>query len=120
MSEHIDNVVLEDEYLAAASELRIISAEKKALAEREAVLKQIIEKVLTVGERGVAPDGTELIAIRKGAARFKPELATANLPADVVASISVTVPDAKKAKTILSPALYDQCVEYTKPSVVAL
>ena len=41
-------------------------------------------------------------------------------PAEVLASIQVFVPDGKKAKTILAPALYDLCVEYTKSSVVAL
>lgn len=115
-----DSVVLEDDYLAAASELREIAAEKKRLAEREEQLKQIIEKVLTVGEKGVAPDGTPLVAIRAGSRRFSAERAAANLPAEVLASIQVFVPDGKKAKTILAPALYDLCVEYTKSSVVAL
>lgn len=118
--EHIDNVLLEDEYLAAAIELRQVSAEKKKLADREAELKAIIEKALTVGERGVAPDGTALVAIRAGARKFSAERAIANLPAEVLASIQVFTPDGKKAKTILAPALYDLCVEYNRDSVVAL
>lgn len=120
MSTHTDTVILDDEYLAAARELVEIAAEEKALAERKIEAKRIIEKVLTVGDRGVSPDGELLVAVRAGAARFKPELAEANLPADLVASISVTVPDGKRAKAILSPVLYDRCVEYNKPSVVAL
>lgn len=119
-TEHIDNVLLEDDYLAAATELRQIAAKKKQLLEREAELKDIIEKVLTVGERGIAPDGTALVAIKAGARKFSAERAMANLPAEVLASIQVFTPDAKKAKTILAPALYDLCVEYNRASVVAL
>lgn len=118
--EHVDNVLLEDDYLAAATELRQIAAEKKRLLDREAELKTIIEKVLTVGERGVAPDGTALVAIKAGAKRFSAERAMENLPAEILASIQVFTPDGKKAKTILAPALYDLCVEYNRPSVVAL
>lgn len=120
MTEHVDTVVLEDEYLAAASELRNIAAEKKHLAEREAECKRVIEKVLSVGDRGVAPDGEEYVVIRKGAARFKPELATANLPAELLQAILVLAPDGKRAKSILAPALYELCTEETKPSVVVL
>lgn len=120
MSDPHDNVLLEDEYLDAAKELRDIAAEKKRLADREAELKAIMEKVLTVGERGVAPDGTPLVAIKAGAKRFSADLAEANLPPDVLASIQVTVADGKRAKAILAPALYDLCVDYNKSSVVAL
>ena len=120
MSQPHDNVLLEDEYLEAAQELREIAAEKKRLAEREAHVKQILEKILNVGEKGVAPDGTPLVAIRAGAAKFSPQLAAQALPADLLASIQVTTADAKKAKAILAPALYDLCVEYNKSSVTAL
>lgn len=120
MAEHVDTVVLEDEYLAAASELRIIAAEKKHLAEREAECKRVLERILSVGDRGVAPDGEEYVVIRKGAARFKAELAEANLPAEVLKSILVLAPDGKRAKSILAPALYELCTEETKPSVVTL
>ena len=120
MTEYVDTVVLEDEFLAAASELRIIAAEKKHLTEREAECKRIIEKILSVGDRGISPDGEEMVAIRKGAARFKPELAMANLPNEVLQSILVLAPDAKRAKAILAPALYAMCTEENKPSVVAL
>lgn len=115
-----DNVLLEDEYLAAASELRQIAETKKQLTAREDQLKEILEKVLTVGEKGVASDGTPLVAIRAGAKRFSAEKAAANLPPEVLASIQVITVDSKKAKAVLAPALYDLCVDYTKPSVVAL
>lgn len=115
-----DNVLLEDDYLEAAQELRQIAAEKKRLADREAELKQILEKVLTVGEKGISPDGTPLVAIRAGAAKFSAQRAAENLPAELLEAITVSVPDGKKAKTILAPALYELCVDYNKSSVVAL
>lgn len=115
-----DNVLLEDDYLEAAHELRQIAVEKKRLADREEQLKQIIEKVLTVGEKGIAPDGTPLVAIRAGSKRFSADKAAANLPPEVLASIQIIVADGKRAKSVLAPALYDLCVEYTKSSVVAL
>ena len=120
MTEYVDTVVLEDEFLAAASELRNIAAEKKALAEREDYCKRVIEKILSVGDRGVSPDGEEMVVVRKGAARFKAELAEANLPPEVLQSILVLAPDGKRAKAILAPALYEMCTEENKPSVVAL
>lgn len=115
-----DNVLLEDEYLAAASELRQIAETKKHLAAREAQLKEIIEKALTVGEKGIAPDGTPLVAVRAGAAKFSPQRAAENLPAELLEAITIKVADGKRAKAILAPALYDLCVEYNKSSVVAL
>lgn len=120
MSEHADTVLLEDEYLAAAIELQSITAQEKLLASRKDECKRILEKLLSVGDRGVTADGTALVAVRAGAARFKPELATANLPASILASLEVITVDAKRAKTILAPALYELCVEYNKPSTVAL
>lgn len=115
-----DNVLLEDDYLAAAIELREIAEAKKRLAQREDHLKSIIEKVLTVGERGVDADGVPYVTIRAGSKRFSAEKAAANLPPEVLASIQIIVADGKKAKSVLAPALYDLCVEYTKSSVVAL
>jgi hypothetical protein len=32
----------------------------------------------------------------------------------------VTTVDAKRAKAVLAPALYELCLDYNKPSVVAL
>lgn len=118
MTEHTDTVVLTDEYLDAARELVEIATIEKQLAERKAAAKQIVEKALAVGERGVSPDGEPLVVVRAGASRFDPDKAAANLPANLLESITVTVPDAKRAKQVLAPALYDLCVTYNKPSVV--
>ena len=67
MTEH---VLLQGEYLDAATELRAIALERKDLATREAECKRIIEKHLAVGDRGVTPDGEEIITVRAGARRF--------------------------------------------------
>jgi hypothetical protein len=120
MTDNTPTVVLQDEYLDAARELVAIAAEEKALAERKARAKQIIEKALAEGERGISPDGEPLVTVRTGSARFDPDAAARNLPTELLQSISVTVPDGKRAKAILSPALYDLCVTRNKPSVVAL
>jgi len=120
MSEHTDTVLLEDEFLAAAIELQSITAQEKLLTERKDNCKRILEKLLSVGERGVSADGTALVTIQAGASRFKPELAAKNLPASILKSLKVTSIDAKLAKSILAPALYDLCVDYNKASVRAL
>jgi hypothetical protein len=121
MSEHTDTVVLQDEYLEAARELVAIAAEEKALAERKARARQIVEKALAVGERGVSPDGEPLVGVRAGAARFDAEKASQALAGTALwESILVTVPDGKRAKAVLAPALYEACCTYNKPSVVAL
>ena len=120
MSEYTDTVVLEDEYLAAAREIVEITALEKQLAERKARAKQVIEKALAVGERGISPDGEPLVVVRAGAARFDADKATQSLPANLLESITVKAPDAKRAKAVLAPALLDLCMTYNKPSVVAL
>lgn len=113
-------VVLQDEYLEAARLIVEITAQEKALAERKAAAKQIVEKALAVGEQGISPDGEPLVAVRAGAARFDPDLATRNLPASVLESICVTAPDAKRAKAVLAPALYELAVTHNRPSIVVL
>lgn len=120
MADHVDTVVLEDEYLDAAREYRDIVAQEKALAARKAQLREIIEKALAVGERAVTPDGEPLVAITAGSARFDPIKASKALPADVFNTILVLAPDAKRARDVLAPALYEQCCEYTRPSLRAL
>lgn len=115
MTEH---VILEDEFERAARELIDILAQEKALAERKAACKQVIAKALAVGETGVSADGEPLVTVRAGSARFDPDLAAQNLPADLVASISVTAPDAHRARQVLAPGLYELCVKRTAPSVV--
>jgi hypothetical protein len=113
-------ILLDGEYLDAAVELRAIAVEKKDLATREAECKRIIEKHLAVGERGVTPDGEEIITIRAGAKRFDAGLASENLPASVLAQITTLQVDAQRAKTILAPALYDLCCTENRASVIVL
>ena len=117
MTEHVQ---LEGEYLKAAIELRAIAQEKKDLATREAECKRVIEKHLAVGDRGVTPDGEEIITIRAGARRFDAGLASENLPTAVLAQITTMQIDAQRAKTILAPALYDLCCTENRASVIVL
>lgn len=114
-----DFVLLEDEYLDAAYELREIAAVKRQLLEREADCKRIIEKVLTVGERGIAPDGEQLVFIRAGARVFKPALA-ADLPAEYMHTILSLQPDVNLAREVLPEDMYEACCEYNKASVVVI
>jgi hypothetical protein len=113
-------ILLDGEYLAAANELRAIAAIKKNITERETICKRIIEKHLAVGERGVTPDGEEIITIRAGAKRFDAGLASENLPPAVLAQITTLQVDAQRAKTILAPALFDLCCTENRPSVIVL
>jgi hypothetical protein len=85
MSEHVQ---LNGEYLDAAVELRAIAVEKKDLATREAECKRVIEAYLNIGERGVTPDGEEIITVRAGARRFDAAMAAENLPKEVLAQIT--------------------------------
>jgi hypothetical protein len=117
MNEH---VILDGEYLNAAIELRNIAEIKKNLATIEAECKRIIEKHLAVGDRGVTPDGEEIITVRAGAKRFDAGLAAENLPKEVLAQITTMQVDAQRAKTILAPALYDLCCTENRASVIVL
>jgi hypothetical protein len=117
MNEH---VILESEYLKAAIELRNIAEIKKNLAPIEAECKAMIEAYLNIGERGVTPDGDEIITLRAGAKRFDAGLAAENLPKEVLAQITTLQVDAQRAKTILAPALYDLCCTENRPSVIVL
>jgi len=117
MNEH---VLLDGEYLNAAIELRNIAEIKKNLAIIEAECKRIIEKHLAIGERGVTPDGEEIITVRAGAKRFDAGLAAENLPKEVLAQITTLQVDAQRAKMILAPALFDLCCTENRPSVIVL
>jgi hypothetical protein len=117
MDEH---VILDGEYLDAAVQLQAIAQEKKDLATREAACKRIIEKHLAVGERGVTPDGEEIITVRAGAKRFDAGMAAEYLPKEVLAQITTMQVDAQRAKTILAPALYELCCTENRPSVIVL
>ena len=115
-----DFVLLEDDYLAAALELREIATEKRTLLEREAECKRILEKVLTVGERGISPDGEQLVFIRAGARIFKEGIATKLLPGEQLSAILTLQPDAKLAREVLPDDMYDACCVYNKASVVVV
>jgi hypothetical protein len=115
-----DHVQLNGEYLDAAVQLHAIAVEKKDLAIREAECKRIIEKHLAVGDRGVTPDGWEIITVRAGAKRFDAGLAAENLPKEILAQITTLQVDAQRAKTILAPALYELCCTENRPSVIVL
>ena len=113
-------ITLQDEFLAAAIELREIAKAKTELLEREAACKRLLRKALAEGERGAAPDGTELVAVRRGSMRFSADRARETLPPDILGSIQVFTPDSRKAKDVLAPALYELCCESSTPSVVVL
>ena len=117
MNEHVQ---LNGEYLDAAVQLHYIALEKKDLAIREAECKRIIEAYLNIGDRGVTPDGKEIITVRAGAKRFDAGLAAENLPKEVLAQITTLQVDAQRAKTILAPALYELCCTENRPSVIVL
>ena len=117
MSEHIK---LEGVYLYAANKLREIAAQKKDLATIESECKAIIEAYLNIGERGVTPDGEEIITVRAGARRFDAAMAAENLPKEVLAQITTLQVDPQRAKTILAPALFDLCCTENRPSVIVL
>ena len=117
MSEHVQ---LNGEYLDAAVELHAIAQEKKDLAGREAECKRVIEAYLNVGDRGVTPDGWEIITVRAGARRFDAAMAAENLPKEVLAQITTLQVDPQRAKAILAPALYDLCCAENRPSVIVL
>jgi len=117
MSEHVQ---LSGEYLDAAVELRAIARRKKELTEREAKCKRIIEKHLAIGDRGVTPDGEEIIIVRAGAKRFDAGLAAENLPKEVLAQITTMQIDPQRAKTILAPALFELCCTENRASVIVL
>jgi hypothetical protein len=110
-------ITLTDDFLHAALELRYVTAEIAKLEAQAKRCKEILAKHLTIGDTGMDPDGNALVKVVKGSARFKPELAIANLPAGVLDSIMVTAPDAKRAKDVLPPALYALACEDNAPSI---
>lgn len=115
-----DNVLLHGEYLDAALELGEIAHARGELDEREKRCKDVLDKLLSVGERGVDKDNIPIVAVRTGAARFNADRAAEFLPNDVLLGICTFTPDAKVAKLLLEPAEYEQCLDYNQASVVAL
>ena len=115
-----ETVLLEDEYLDAAIELRGIIAQRKALEAREAECRELLAKALAEGETGIDHHGRELVQVRAGSLRFDPDQAERVLPREILNRVMVLAIDAKQAKAILAPALYEACCKRTRPSVVAL
>jgi hypothetical protein len=118
-------IPLADDFLAAAHELQEITREQKALAAREKTCKEIIAKHLVEGQTGVDPlTGEALVAITHGAKVWNEGEAMKNLPADILATLTVTVTETRvdkdRAQDILPPALYALCCKTNKPSVKAL
>lgn len=111
------DVTLTDDFLEAAIELRYVTSEIAKLEAQAKRCKEILAKHLTAGEIGVDSNGQPLVRAQQGARRFKPELAVANLPAAVLATIMVTAPDGKRAKDVLAPALYDVCCQSDTTSI---
>jgi hypothetical protein len=115
-----DNVLLSGATLAAAIRLVEIKEIEADLKDEKKRCKEILDQVLSVGERGVDKDNIAIVTVRKGAGRFSPERAHEFLPEAVYASICTISPDGKRAKEILAPVLYEECLEYNSASVVAL
>jgi hypothetical protein len=119
-----DPVLLEDEYLEAAHRLRSNAALRKQLDVEDTRAKEILAKALAEGETGISTDGEPLVQVKPGARVWNEQAARANLPADLVKAITVTVTeerlDKTKAKDTLAPAIYELCTKANKASVVAL
>jgi len=115
-----DSVLLHGEYLDAALELGEIAEAKRDLDAREKRCRDLLGSLLSVGECGVDKDNIPIVAVKAGAARFNPERAIAVLPSDVLLGICSRAPDARVAKQLLSPAMYEDCLEYNNASVVAV
>lgn len=124
MTTNDSTVLLEDEYLQAALTLRGNVALRKQLDVEDIRAKEIIAKVLAEGETGISPNGEPLVQVRAGARVWNEAAARANLPADLLTAITVTVTeeriDKQKAKDTLAPALYDLACRANKASVVVL
>lgn len=113
-------LTLDGPLLAAAARLREIDTIAKTLETEAKALKEQLRAAIEPGTTCVDPAGTPLVAVRPGAARFSAQRAAEVLPADLLASISVTAPDAKRARDILTPALYRAVCVQSQPAVAVL
>ena len=120
MNDPHDSVLLHGEYLDAALELGEIAEAKRDLDAREKRCRDLLGSLLSVGECGVDKDNIPIVAVIAGAARFNPERALTRLTPDLMLSICTSTPDAKRAKALLPPNLYEDCLEYNHASVVAV
>ena len=114
----MSEILLEGDALAIANELRTITHTVRDLDARATALKEQLRSLLSAGDTAVSPDGVELLTVRHGTLRFDPAKATNALPPSVLESISVTAPDAKRAKEILAPTLYTLCCTRAADSIV--
>jgi hypothetical protein len=113
-------LTLDGDLLTAAIALRDVMAAKTDLDSREKQLKELLRAAIPPGTTCCDPAGIPLIDVRPGSARFNPTKAIEVLPPELLASVSVTIPDAKRARDLLAPALYSACTTQAAPSVVPL
>lgn len=98
---------LEDTLAPLAARLTHIAEQRRPLDDEEAAIKERIKTIVPGPDRYAA--GTLTITVSPNR-RFDPVLAETTLPVDVLAACQVTRIDPAKAKQILPPALYDQCL----------
>ena len=98
---------LEETLAPLAARLTHIAEQRRPLDDEEAAIKERIKTIVPGPDRYAA--GTLTITVSPNR-RFDPVLAETTLPADVLAACQVTRIDPAKAKQILPPALYDQCL----------
>lgn len=101
---------------AAAAELAQVEAARDALDARAKQLRAQLAEGRAPGDTITAPDGTPLykVATRR---TFKPDLAEATLPGDVIPHVTRTTIDGAAVKR-LSPALWEACTVESAPHLV--
>lgn len=107
------------------SALEVLARRRLELTARRDELTETIEQVdaalMTLLQPGEAAliDGEPVWVVRSGNRRFNPDKAREVLPETLVASITVTETrlDAKTAKEILPPRLYDEVCTEGRPFV---
>lgn len=126
MTENPTPVLLEDEFLDAARELRAITIERRDLDTREAECKAILAVRLAAGETGVDLSGTALVKVKAGARVWNEDTARKALVDHgldtLIPQIEVTEThlDKIKAKQLLPGDLYDACCRQNKDSISAV
>lgn len=95
-----------------ADALRHISSDIKYLTAKADAIKARLRDAVPPGTDLIDPDGTPLIRVAPGMARFSATRAAEVLTPDQLAAVSRTTPDAKLARSLLAPAIYEAlCVE---------
>ena len=116
----MSDIILNDTFTGLATELRDLAEARRQIEAREREIKEVLASHLQAGQRGLDSQGTPLVAVRAGQRRFNPERARLRLPADTYAGLLTLQIDKDRARTVLAPALWDECCDITAPSVVAL